>query len=264
MRAIERKALRRARRWLAGLEMCGMALEVRIERLFGLGCCTAAINDIPTLLGRHIRKLEQFPWFRYRGDPVCGLALLRMLENRNFPHASLRAFRDGCSEIVKSERKGSKREFALIGDLLGLHDVTLSEFSDEVLCLPEELAGWVVAGRGNLMEACRMVTVASSCGLRKVDAGDLPLILPHLGFSYARDWDLECTCAVLRACAYLKVSCMPSVRSAMDWLLDQQQSNGQFGLTDSTDLLRHVHATVNAVWTIAELNEPGFLLEARP
>jgi peroxiredoxin len=81
-------------------------------------------------------------------------------------------------------------------------------------------------------------------------------------------WDLDAVCAILRACAYLGLQHEPGCAWAREWLVEQYE-DGWFGLllqecraADLDPDGPRFPATVRALWTLAELRSPGFLLGA--
>lgn len=271
MRARERRALAKAGKWLAGLvHAAEPSLEAQIERLFGMWACVAGSGSSRsqmTALQRHIRKLGQFDWFRYQSDPVPALAVYRAMKSAGLDHASLNALNGGYCAILRDEGTAVASKLGMVCDLLRRNGGDPVEVGERQSCFPD-LAALVTASRGEVIEMCRIVMMATSCGLLPFGATELPAILPALAFSYARDWDIECSCALLRACAYLHISDAPACRWTRDWLLDQQQSDGRFGLvtqlseTEEATWSSSAGPTVSAVWGIAELNHTGFIFSS--
>jgi hypothetical protein len=110
---------------------------------------------------------------------------------------------------------------------------------------------------------------ASSCGTVPVAAAHLTGALQMLCVSYARSYDVQMVCRLLRSCAYLGVAGAIQCTWAREWLLHQQQPDGRFGLLEveasragrnleSFDL--YFVGTVEAVWTIAELTSRGIIV----
>jgi hypothetical protein len=110
---------------------------------------------------------------------------------------------------------------------------------------------------------------ASSCGTVPLAAVHLNGVLPMLCVSYARSFDIQMVCRLLRSCAYLGIAGAIQCTWAREWLLHQQQQDGRFGLLemeasragqrlDASDL--YFVYTVEAVWTIAELNSRGVIV----
>ena len=272
MRARDRRALTNAGKWLAGLaQVAEPSLEAQIERLFSMWACVAGSGSSRrqmTALNRHARRLGQFDWFRYQGDPVPALAVYGAMKSTGLDHASLSALNAGYSAILRDEGNAVASKLGMVCDLLRRNGGEPAQVGERQSCLPG-LAALVTASRGDVMEVCRIVMMATSCGLLPLGVTELPAILPALALSYARDWDIECSCALLRACAYLHISDAPACRWAWDWLLDQQQTDGRFGLvtqpseTEEAGWSFSVGPTVSAVWAIAELNHTGFIFKGK-
>jgi hypothetical protein len=269
MRARDRRALANAGKWLSRLvQAAEPSLEAQIERLFGMWACAAGparSGRTMTVLHRHARKLGQFDWFRYQSDPVPALAVYRAMKSTGLDHDSLSALNAGYCAILRDEGTVVASKLGMVCDLLRLNGGDPAQVGERQSCLPG-LAALVTASRSEVIEVCRIVMMATSCGLLPPGTSELPVMLPALALSYARDWDIECSCALLRACAYLHISDAPACLWTRDWLLDQQQSDGRFGFvtqpgeTEEADWSLSIGPTVSAVWAIAELNHTGFIL----
>jgi hypothetical protein len=127
----------------------------------------------------------------------------------------------------------------------------------------------MVADRKQTLEICRLTMMITACGTRPCDFGNLTLVLPGLCTSYCTDWDIAAVSKLLRACIYLRASRRPACRWALRWVLDQQQSDGRCGLLgpeafqtgrDANDWELYFYPTVETLWTLAEIERPGFLL----
>lgn len=271
VRARDRRALASAGKWLAGLvQAVEPSLETQIECLFGMWACVAGSTRSRRQMAelhRHARKLGQFDWFQYQGDPVPALAVYHAMKSTGLDHASLSALNAGYCAILRDEQTAVVSKLGMVCDLLRRNGGDAAQVGDRQSCF-QGVAAMVTASRAEVIEVCRTVMMATSCGLRPLGATELPMILPTLAFSYARDWDIECSCALLRACAYLHISDAPACRWTRDWLLDQQQSDGRFGLvtqpseTEEAGWSLSVGPTVSAVWAITELNHTGFIFRS--
>jgi hypothetical protein len=208
-------------------------------------------------LHRLAHKLE-FDWFEYQGDPVPALAVYRALQSTGVNHGSLCALNDGYCAILRDESPAVVATLGMVCDLLRRNGGDAPSIGERQQRFPDPVA-LVTAGRGDVIAVCRTIMMATSCGLRSLGPSELQAILPALAFSYARDWDLECSCALLRACAHLHISDLPACGWTRDWLLDQQQADGRFGFVTKASEPESIASTVDAVWTIAELSHPGFL-----
>jgi hypothetical protein len=242
-------------------------LEEQVDRLFGIWACTSGLDYSRRQVARlrkQARPLAQFEWFRYGSDPLFALAVYRAMISIGLQHASLSDLNAGYCSILRDDETAAS-SLGMIVDLLHANGGDPCRLQRS-LCLPD-LPAFVTGGRTEVIKVSRDIMMASSCGTREICAAELAPALPGIAFSYARDWDIGCTCAVLRACAYLGCGREPAARWAIDWLLDQQRSDGRFDVAippsdsktrDSSSL----DATIDAVWAIAELNHPGFLLKS--
>jgi len=190
VRARDRQALANAGKWLAGLvQEAEPSLEAQIERLFGIWACvagSASSHRQMITLHRHARKLGQFDWFRYQGDPVPALAVYRAMKSAGLDHASLSALNAGYCAILRDEETAVGSKCGMVCDLLRLNGGDAAQVGERQSCL-QGLAALVTASRGEVIEVCRIVMMATSCGVLPLAATELPVILPALGFSYARD-----------------------------------------------------------------------------
>jgi hypothetical protein len=267
---LHRKRAAIARHWLADLSLPSNATEAHIQRLFGI--CAALVlggKTSPIVARRQLQELvaqlRPFIWFRYTGDPIFALAVHRMLAQRQIFHESLQHYYDGCKNLPVPQGSGFDVRHSLFFDLCDKqrpHPTLISAPMPLIASLVQD-------GRSALLDVCRMIMTATSCGIHQMDVSDLPSILPKLGCSYATDWDMAATCILVRTCAYLGVSDAPPCRAAKSWLLDQQRSDGRFGLLlpkdcqdkqDSGETDSDFLPTVDALWTLAEIHRPGFML----
>ena len=93
-------------------------------------------------------------------------------------------------------------------------------------------------------------------------------IWPLLAAAMASDWDIDAVTRMLRACIYLGLANAPGCQWALQWLLDQE-TDGRFGLLETTlarsgahgrGWVPHFDLTVGALWTLAEIQRPGFMV----
>lgn len=240
-------------------------IEIQFQRLFALWASSLGRAD--TSLGSYGRLLPQFPWFEYKGDPLPAVAAHRALLLAGFRHSSLAALNDGYGRLLSQEGTSDSE---LIHDLvlLNVGNLPLVESPPKMPLIPA-LAEFVTSDRAAAIEVCRRITVSTSCGTRHLEPGEISVVLPFMCFSYAKQWDIEMTCILLRTCTYLGLSNSQACEWAREWILDQQQEDGRFGLFapeayrggwNPADWHLYWGATVNAIWTIAELNQPGFML----
>jgi hypothetical protein len=266
--AHEKRALAAACDWLVGFSQATSSVEEQVDRLFGIWACTSGLNCSRRQLARfrkQARRLPQFEWFRFGSDPLFVLAVYRAMISIGLRHASLSDLNVGYCSVLRDDETAAS-SLGVIVDLLRANGGDPCWPEHRSLCLPD-LPAFVTGGRAEAIKVSRDIMMASSCGTREICAAKVVPALPGIAFSYARDWDIGCTCAVLRACAYLGCGGEPAARWATDWLLDQQQSDGRFDIAmppadskagDSSSL----DATIDVVWAIAELNHPGFLLKS--
>ncbi|HEY6344769.1 MAG TPA: hypothetical protein VIY49_25005 [Bryobacteraceae bacterium] len=135
-----------------------------------------------------------------------------------------------------------------------------------------DLATLLGGDRELVMETCRVLMHTSCCGTIPVQAPHLDSALPLLCVSYARSFDVEAVCRLLRACAYIGIADSTQCRWARAWLLHQQQSDGRFGLLDleaqrggwsSEPVDLNLLPTMEALWTLTELMSPSILVRSR-
>ena len=258
-----------SRRWLAGVEIPADDIEGQLLRC--LGCWAAdVVTGVPAGQpgDRPLRRLLDLPPFAaadYRGDPVLALAMHAGLHRRGLAHASLDALAGTYARAVGST-PGHTPGLDLVRALLHSAGLPVPAPADR-----DRAPDWrlpAVDDRPGLLDLCRVAAVSSIWGSRPVRAGGAVDLLPQLALSWAMDWDLAAVCALLRTCAYLGLSDRPGCRWAVQWLLDQH-SDDRFGLilrecqlagTDPAADSSYLAGTVDALWTLAELRQPGFLL----
>jgi hypothetical protein len=254
MRGRTAKSLAQACRWLALLPIAGDDTEAQILRLFALATAGAA----PARLRPCADQLAPFTWYQYPGDPLAAIVAHRALTAAGSPHAALAELASGYRAILLE----TPQQDPLLSDLLELPVAARAK-----IALPgtAELVG---AEREDILEICRRVTMATSAGARAADVAGPAGLLPLLAFSYARDWDLQAACALLRASVYFGLSDEPACRFTLQWILDQQNEDGSFGLLraeaarsrqPADDWRRRFDRTVHAVWALKEVHAgPAF------
>ncbi len=261
--AQENKALAAACDWLGGLSPATLSLEEQVDRLFGIWACTSGLDYSRRQVARFRKQASctpQFEWFRYGSDPLFALAVYRAMISVGLQHASLWDLNAGYCSILRDDEAAAS-SVGMIVDLLRANGGDAGESEHRSLRLPD-LPAFVTGGRAEVIKASRDIMMASSCGTREICAAKVAPALPGIAFSYARDWDIGCTCAVLRACAYLGCRHEPAARWAVAWLLDQQRPDGRFEVDSTTGDSSSLDPTIDAVWALAELNHPGFLLKS--
>lgn len=232
----EQRAISKARRWLIRLSVPEDDIERQVLRLFGL----AATRTPSRALVACGRKMAPFDWFRYTGDPVPAMVAHRALEACGSTHPSLAELETGYRSLM------AEQSMPLLRDLLGTPGANAD------LRLPS-LPSLVTAPREEVLEICRLITMMTSCGSREMEESESARVLPALAMSYARDWDLETCAALVRAGAYLRVADCPEMRWSAGWLMDQQQTDGRFGLLESPDWQSFFDLTIHAVWALSTL-----------
>lgn len=260
----EERALALACRWLENAGGATAGTVEQIDRLFGLWACAAGLSFGRRYVARfqkRARALAPFEWFREIGDPLYALTVYRAMRSLGMEHASLRDLNEGYCQILR-EDKLARSSLGMIADVLRANGGDPGRAERRPLCMPE-VSTLVTGGRAVAIEFSRDILMSSRDGLRTA-GNEAASVLPNVAFSYARDWDLSCTCAVLRGCAYLGCAQEPAARWATQWLLDQQRPEGGFGVPLYVANPQRIQSslldgTIDAVWTIAELNSTGFL-----
>jgi hypothetical protein len=196
------------------------------------------------------RELGPFIWYQYTGDPVPAIVAQLALKAAGFKHASLTELESGYRSVLSS----SAETTPLLCNLLSV------PFGTQPGIQLPPISDLVNSSRERILELCRLVLLATSAGSISVNA-EGAAFLPPLALSYARDWDLQTSCALVRCCAYLNVLQAPECRWTLDWLLDQQMEDGRFGLLraeaaqrggDVDDWRGYFERTVHAVWALVD------------
>lgn len=246
----DRLAMLKACGWLSALSIPDKDVENHILRIFAL-----ALGGASAAVMRACGKsIPEFAWQEYGGDPVPVIIAHLGLKRANVEHNSLvqleRAYRSILLDSPEVPR--------LLGRLLSIPSETPS-LSNAKVFLPD-LASLVGSTRAEILEICRIALLATAAGTDAVasEGGDF---LPALALSYARDWDLQTCCALLRASAYLKMGHLHDRQWAVEWLLDQQISDGSFGLLRpeaayrgaAVDWRDYFDRTIHAIWALSDL-----------
>lgn len=241
-----REAIEKARGWLLALDIPPDDTERHILRIAALNAGRASHREIRDCA----KKLPAFTWFHYTGDPVAALTAHQALLAARFQSPSLVALEAGYRSLLPES-----------GEILPLLSDLLSIPPSPVAPKPPSAERLLCAGREELLEYCRIITMMTSRGMRLWDAGPCADLLPALAVSCARDWDVEASATLLRASAYLKLSGSSEYGWAVEWLLDQQQADGRFGLLhseaarcgwDEGDWRLFFDRTIHAVCALAE------------
>lgn len=263
-----------AYRWLCDLSLPAEDVERQLQRLLALQAVeVVAGRRLPTTIGMNFaRRRAAVPPFeasQFRGDPVLALSVYAALRARRIQHGGLADVVSSYAAALTDCRPAPEAELALVVDLLRRCGFRVAE-PQRLKRTISTAVDLVRANRIQTLETCRLITMITACGTRCVNCGNLVLVLPHLCVHYCTDWDIGAVSKLLRACAYLGVSRHPACRWALKWLLDQQQTDGRCGLLapearhlrgrDHDDWRLYFYPTVETLWTLVEMERPGFLL----
>jgi len=165
----------------------------------------------------------------------------------------------------------------------------LYQLGYELALVPTPVMTWAdfAGGPSQLIRAdverirsvCSAVCEATHYGQRSLVGSaqtirHLSHILTAILVQTCRGYDLETACLLLRSIHYLPTPRGITVRQGIDFLMNQQQAEGRFGLLSrESEKLRAVDAgtnvvnsrlylpvTVSCIWTLAESLEPSFNL----
>jgi hypothetical protein len=257
--------------WLAGINSNRLTAEQHIQRIFVVCAFAAArpavFNKTKIDLGRLTSGLPKFPWFRCPGDPFFAIAAHRLLTALGVSTETLSEVKKGVQSILFGAEPNESAT-PLWADLL-LPAKGSGRFPFVSAPNLPDFATLLGGDRELAMETCRVLMHTSSCGTVPVQAQQLDSALSLLSVSYARSFDLQAVCRLLRACAYVGIVGSTECRWAREWLLHQQQSDGRFGLLDleaqrggwspePVDL--NFLPTVEALWSLTEIGSPGILV----
>ena len=266
----EEAAARKGCDWLVTIPTDPLSAEQHIQRLFALGAFSAAHPRAFRLanidLGRLAGALPEFVWHRCPGDPFFAVAAGRLLATQPVSLETFDELKKGLRSVLFGEEQDAAATPLWADLLLEKRNGYLPPKSAPDL---PELGLLLDGDRETVIEACRVFMHASSCGTVPLAAVHLNGVLPMLCVSYARSFDIQMVCRLLRSCAYLGIAGAIQCTWAREWLLHQQQQDGRFGLLemeasragqrlDASDL--YFVYTVEAVWTIAELNSRGVIV----
>jgi hypothetical protein len=250
----EAKAIAKGCRWLLRVHVPHDDLDRHILRLFAL-----AVSRAPSYqLQRCSRLIPAFTWFHYRGDPLPALVGDCALKAAGHSHPGLAELREGYRSLLTDQATSLPLLYRLLELKGSLPSPVTSASALDLITAP----------RDRVLEFCRDITMSSCAGTSVTTIGLAEEVLPRLAFSYARDWDIEVACSLLRACVYLCCDHATACRWTLEWLLDQQQTDGRFGLLLAEaekcgwkigDGTAHFDRTVHALWALAELTHIGGL-----
>lgn len=274
IRRSEVTAARKGCEWLVTIPPDQLNAERHIQRLFAVTGFAAAHPGAFRVADMNLRRLAGalpgFAWHLCPGDPFFAVAAGRLLARRSIRLEIFDELRRGLCTVLFGDEQNAAAT-SLWADLL------LKRVNGWVPSIPPsslpELGTILDCDRESLIETCRVLMHASSCGTVSVAAAHLAGILPMLCVSYARSFDIQMVCRLLRTCAYVGITGAIQCTWAREWLLHQQHPDGRFGLLeveasragrslDALDL--YFVCTVEAIWTIAELTSPGFIVRGYP
>ena len=247
----DRLALKRACRWLSALPIPDQDTESHILRLFALAVAGASLAQIRACGA----KLRRFNWQDYGGDPMPAIVANLALKRAGSSHESL----SSLEEVYRLVLLSSEEATHLLCRLLA---IPLTPIREVHLPDAERL---VRSSREEILEICRTILLTTAAGSIPIEIYGAEF-LPALTLSYARDWDIETCCALLRSCAYLCVNNIKEHQWAVDWLLDQQLFDGRFGLlhpealkggANADDWHSYFERTVHAAWALADAHGEG-------
>jgi hypothetical protein len=266
----EEAAARKACDWLVTIPPDQLSAEHHIQRLFALGAFSTAHPRAFRIANIDLRRLAdalpEFVWHRCPGDPFFAVAAGRLLARRPVGLETFDELRKGlCGVLFPGEQNAAATP--LWADLL--LEKGKGYLPPKPAANLPELGTLLDGDREIVIEACRVLMHASSCGTVPVAAAHLDSALRMLCVSYARSFDIQMVCRLLRSCAYLGIAGAVQCAWAREWLLHQQQPDGRFGLLEMEALRAgrspealdlHFVCTVEAVWTIAELTSRGVIV----
>jgi hypothetical protein len=263
-------ALARTFNWLCELPLTCSDPVSQLLRLFALSAIDAERTpDNDAALRQFGAAIPQFEVDAVSIDPVLALSTHRALRVRGVEHPSLNALVDAYGSVLSCDSAGVGEELALVAYLCRLCGLDVPEPRPSPERVPHSLIALMTGDRSEMLEVCRLVLMISACGVRQIEWGDVSLILPGLALSYAMEWDVEAVTTLLRTCVYASVANEPSCGWALEWLLDQQEADGRFGLLapesvkmrqEPADWKAYLAPTVSAVWCLSEMKRPGFLV----
>jgi peroxiredoxin len=257
-------------KWLSELDIPASDVEARLQRALG---CWAAETLTGVGAGRpgddavgRLLDLPPFDGAGYTGDPLLAFAMNAALHRQGLRQDSLAEFARSYARALQPADPELTPGLDLARTLLSSAGLAIrTPESPPAIEVPFPPA--LIDVRDELLSLCRTASVSSVWGRRAVEISEIAHILPPLAASYAMDWDLEAVCTVLRTCAYLGLVEQPGCRWAREWLVEQY-SDGHFGLIHREIRLAgrtsgdgvFFAPTIRALWCLAELHHPGFLL----
>jgi hypothetical protein len=253
------------RSWLQELPISDGELDLALQRLLALQAAEVILPDGGSAFTHLALRLPEFAPHDYQGDPLLAIVICASLDRHGIRHEGLSSLASTYAQALASEASALPAEMALVACCLQSIGYQLPSCLLPALPLVQDP---LVAERTRLLEVCRLVMTTTACSLRHLEMRELASALPALSVSYAIDWDIEAVSTFLRTAAYLGNTQASGCQWARSWLLDQQQNDGRFGLLAPEarklgracrDWKLYFHSTVNAIWCLAEVQQPGFL-----
>ncbi|PEC07535.1 hypothetical protein COM38_26930 [Bacillus toyonensis] len=269
---ISELSISKARNWLLNLDIAPTETERQLQRLLGIYSAQTLESRITVTVDEYLYQLvdnlDQFDWKNYSGDPILALTVHTLLHKKGINHPSLTELSSGYGLLLQELQHPLDAEFSLVCELLLRLGIETPKTKIPEIILPQA-SELIYMDRKKFINVCNVITAVTAFGSRKIEVNDLDTILPHLTISYAMNWDLEIVCLLLRTCNYLELCHNTFCNWAVEWLLDQQHSDGYFGL-----LLPEIHCaggnpenwehyfltTVGVLWTLNELYRGKFQL----
>ncbi len=256
--------------WLCAIEL-GNGVEEHFLRLFALSAAEVLLQkDLGAVEDRLTGLMPDLTENDYGGDPVLAICVFIMIKRRGL---TLPALANLVEAYATTLRRGSERsEVALVVELVRQAGSEIGTPEPPPAAFYDEVTG-ITGDRDRMLEICRGIAMKSAWGQRPIDAGKLKDILPSLAVSYAIDWDLEAVTTLLRCCAYIGAASSRQTQWTTQWLEDQQQADGRFGLfapeaarmgNDANDWRLYFGSTVSSLWALADVCHPGFFLTRAP
>jgi len=266
MTTSDESAARQAQYWLRELQMEMPDIEWELQRLLAIKAAETMHADGGTDFVDLGSKLRSFTPEEYRGDPILALMVQKALRSHHIEHDGLSSLVSMYARALADKRTAPAPEMALVTYLIQQCGFDVKDplpVPERIACTEDEL---ILIERERILEICRVIMSILACGIRKTKMDNARETLPALCVSYAIDWDIEAVSTLLRACAYIGAGHTTGCQWARAWLLDQQQTDGRFGLLapeakkmgrGPSDWRLYFHPTVNAIWSLAEIRRPS-------
>lgn len=258
-----------AQRWLIYVDIPETDVSSHLQRLFAVAIAGKTVGG--RINPRTIATLKALatqikPFSLAEVDPFSLMLAVSVLRPSGVTHASINEGVRNLIALLETERF-APREFDLIRSLVVRWKTEQSRDSAKVSRVEMPLLRELLLGdRDSVLEFCRLAMSQTSFGTVRVDSRALGW-LPSLALSYAMDGDMNCVNALVRCCLYYRVVQSKSFGWSVEWLMDQQQSDGRIGAVVATgdETVSHRRdvsfgPTVDLLWTTQELLDCGFLI----